>query len=643
MRILIHLAPDIAAIRATLPLAKQLLERGHQPVYTVIPDTQTAVSSEGFDVITLHSDIMPAGTLSRLSKLGSTEELEQAEEEISVRIADAYLSGDMLELVQSCEPDIALCDIKLYSPLQMALYRLGVPCLQISTSWASLMDDLPPSSAHMTTRATYVDLLGAKWQESCLNKHFLGVRSTFMLSAAIDRYATALGYPSDNISFDATDFPALTAFQTATCCPKALDFNTNAKSNRLYLALPYTPDQPSEIPHDLEVFVTQSKPVIYVTLGEAAHRYPDAQNFWQALFKVARTNSQYRIVIDASPLCQTMFWSNDLPSNAFLCHDAPSDWLLQHSDVVITQTDIHILRAAIEHTVPTIAIPQENEQRGSAARIVDHGLGIRLLPRLLTPLTLEQALTRILDNPQPFHTNLSTMKTRCNTETFASQADQIILGLAPEEKAAIKLPPAIKPSISPQSENDKQWAFFEDDSYLKGTLYPSLTSALANAKGSFLAEFDSTGQACLWVKNISEMLYRHADWCASQILDIDEAQSPDCVDFFRAMLANHRAQEKHANGGKDTKMKPYREAFAAAVTHWHRGYGAVAKAFHHQPHKAAYGAQLEAIATLARYSVDSNTDTTTGSDIFLKRYRELKLYFAEKLQNEITKEIHNTI
>ena len=86
------------------------------------------------------------------------------------------------------------------------------------------------------------------------------------------------------------------------------------------------------------------------------------------------------------------------PPNVRLEAFVPHSAVLPHAKAVVTQCGLGTLMKALAHGVPLVCIPLVGDQPDNAARVVFHGVGVRL-ERDSTPEQLRTAIERVLTRP----------------------------------------------------------------------------------------------------------------------------------------------------------------------------------------------------------------------------------------------------
>jgi MGT family glycosyltransferase len=78
----------------------------------------------------------------------------------------------------------------------------------------------------------------------------------------------------------------------------------------------------------------------------------------------------------------------------------PQPAVLRHAAAFLTHAGMNSTMEALHHGVPMLTFPQMPEQVANADRVVELRLGERLDPGTLTPEALEQAVLRVVDDPE---------------------------------------------------------------------------------------------------------------------------------------------------------------------------------------------------------------------------------------------------
>lgn len=626
------MAPSERAIRSTLPLARALAARGLAITYTAVPDLVPYIEAQGFDHALVHGDLLPRDALARLDAIANPHERELALHEISLGVAADYFEGRISALLRSCRPNLVVADTALFSPLQLASHRVGIPCLQISTTWLPGNIHSAPLSSYLEPGSDSLSLRAARWHSSCLNARMAGVPCAQLTSAAMDRYLAAFGYPADRLSLASEFYPTLNLFPAVTCAPAALDWPHETRITD-YLALPYEQAPRVTLTDRVQRFLNPSKPLIYTCLGKAAHRYPHASRLYCAVIEALRLRLDCQALVAIGRHDSRSHVLPDLPSNVLLEPEVPQDGLLPRASIFVSNVSFDSMHAAITYGTPMIAVPQDFDQPGNAARILHHGLGIRLQPELVDAVTVGMAIDRMRADMSQFRDRLHHMQARCKAETDPAASVARILSLARPGQHG---PPA-QANTTKDTPADRIWQF-ADRERADGPRHHTFATALAAATGNYLVRFDIRSSKVLWRLDVSEALLRYARWCANAVLELDEAKTPARAAHFRQYIRAEPGSSTAA-AARQTDSHDAHEVFIAASKHWHHGYGAIAMALRGDPYKAAHLAQLESLAVLAREAVGTAAGTAAGAVLFERSYQTLQTRFARRLGQEITASI----
>jgi MGT family glycosyltransferase len=128
--------------------------------------------------------------------------------------------------------------------------------------------------------------------------------------------------------------------------------------------------------------------VAYVSLGTI---YNERPAFFRACLE-AFAGSEWRLVVatgewvDAEAL-------GPVPDNVVLQPWVPQLEMLARADVFVTHGGMNSTMEALAYAVPLVVVPQQSEQRVTADRVVELGLGRRIDPGDVTPAAMLEAAT----------------------------------------------------------------------------------------------------------------------------------------------------------------------------------------------------------------------------------------------------------
>lgn len=615
MKILIHTSPLNFFPRECLSLGVQLREQGHTPVFSCAPQNKPLLEAQGFACELLHPHVFESRAYSDFFVTTDHDEHQMLKEELQSLIALDYFEIDFFSKFQDLDIDLAVCDTALDSPLQFLCYQQNIPCLQISFSWPLKMTpDSPPASAHMNHESTNIDLLGARWQESCLNGTTLGSRHTWLIAAQMERYADAFGYPHSALSFYSSCYPALTAFPELSICPQALDFPTpeNSAKDELisFLALDYAESKHHIVPDSLQRILQMgfhTRICISLETHRTVIKRTDIAMTLVREFAKSHPDIQFVFLSPATQPCNSEALKT---SNVFYSDVQHLDIVLDRSDFFVTDGDMSAVRAAIHFECPIVVIPFGMEQKGTASRIAFHKLGIRLLPDLLSLRTFSLAIERLQDPQQGFTQNVRDMKIKIEAEYECQQA------------RAVETLVALTPSLAAGSTCHRSEA--QNYTFPAGKQHAYLSSSVTS--------FEKT-------ISFENILYQHALFCALSVLEEEYSTHPERAVFFRdKLLGAHQRLLKclfDSDENYRERFLIFKGLFAEVLPYWFHGYGAVVKAVHPCAYKAARGAQFEACCYLTKTTIIKESEA-----VFLPIFRSHNVRLNQRLEQGIEKQLN---
>jgi UDP:flavonoid glycosyltransferase YjiC (YdhE family) len=136
-----------------------------------------------------------------------------------------------------------------------------------------------------------------------------------------------------------------------------------------------------------------SRPLVYVTMGTEFNKKPEI--FRSILDGLAGEPLDVVVTVGASGDPAALGQVSD---NVRVERFVPQSRLLPHAAVFVSHGGSGALLGGLNAGVPMLAIPQGADQFLNAETIVEHGLGLRLLPDELSPAALRVAVQRLVDD-----------------------------------------------------------------------------------------------------------------------------------------------------------------------------------------------------------------------------------------------------
>lgn len=683
MRILIHPLPETGHINPTFWLADALSRRGHEVVYTSVLDHQHSIEARGYRCFALHRDAIPKGRLPELARLPSQEH-NDAWNAIRQSITLDYMSGDIELCVRAIEPAVIIADIIIMSPLQLVAHRLGIPCLQFSTSLSQRCDEIPPLTSDIDLDSGWFERQSASWEASCLGLSVDGVSVAGLLAdmPLFDRF----GYPRHHIHFHGTFCMILNSFPEIVLCPSAFDLPREQGETPTYVAPAIDLQRDEQVSEHLQSFVEPERPLVYASLGSLPERYPESLRFMQAMIEMMCTRPEWRAILVTGRLSLPQRLLEQMSSNILVMARAPQVWVLQRAAVFVTHAGLGSIREAITTHTPVVAVPQQYDQFGNSTRVLFHGMGRRVSAELIDGYRLTACIEHILKHDDTYAKRLERLDRACLSDIDATNACVLVERLQreshqdrkpsiiTEDEAWLEREPTVLDSDAPTKRHDvrvstsltphatttdeqistacRGWLFVVDATFADDieagteamTAASDLAKALDRARGAVLARVEFSGGVsrhgrllvgpvwrCHWTRDLTEPLYDYARWCAEQVLCAQSDIEPALVSVFRSHLERYH-RRRLAGAGDDTLADLRREAFRHATHWWHLGFGAVPSAMESAAQTAAQKAQQCAIHLFARRAIGGGSGTQESANRYTRAYLEQRRRFASVLQ-----------
>lgn len=168
------------------------------------------------------------------------------------------------------------------------------------------------------------------------------------------------------------------------------DFPRASATRRLHMVGPLREEEREEdIPFDID----PAKPFVFMSLGTLqGHR----RSLFAAAARVCRELDVQLLVAHCGGLDRKQA---EVLGATWVVDFAPQRAVLARADLCITHCGMNTVMDALEFGTPLLALPIAFDQPGVSARIVHHGVGLRLSTRLLTTGKMERAIGTLLSEP----------------------------------------------------------------------------------------------------------------------------------------------------------------------------------------------------------------------------------------------------
>ena len=387
--------PTTGHVDPTLPVAAELVRRGHEVVYFLTEAYRQRVEAVGaayraydglgpdyFDEVTRRFNPV------RLA----TQLVETA----------ARLTPSLVEAITQLRPQVIVYD-SMCPWGKIAARQAGLPAV---ASMALL--DLPQSyllkSGEMRAALTVVTR-GLPW----LPRYWRAARTVRQRTgASLPSFVQLLNWPGDhNICYTAR---------------LLLPEGRHAGPETTFVGPPILGGQ-EEISFPFEQLAAD-RPLVYVSLGTV---FNDNPAFFRTCL-AALAGVRVQVVVSTGRRLKAGDLG-PLPENAIVRDYVPQQAILQRASLLISHSGANSVHQALYHGVPLLLVPQQMEQALIAARISELGAGLILNRRRLTEERVRRLAYRLL-NEDSFHQQAAIIGKALREAGGASRAAQVLENLA---------------------------------------------------------------------------------------------------------------------------------------------------------------------------------------------------------------------
>ncbi len=393
-RFLIGTIPLVGHVNPALPIARKLIERGHEVWWYTGTALQSKVEATGARFVPIRTgmDFSNPNNIpdSLLEKRKNLKGLAQFKFDFKYFFTDSAVGQvkDITDILREFPADVLLSDVCFLGAAWVhekggpPWAAFGITALSVTSS------NTAPFGLGMQPDASALGRL----RNSCLNWVFeKGLFSD--VTVYINTVRGTIGLPPYQKSFfDAVVSPYLYLQGTVP----AFEYPRGNLPPQVHFIGPYLPEPPGSFtPPVWWDDLKGGKPVIHVTQGTVATSPDDLiVPTLQALadedvLVVAATGGQPIESIKLTPL----------PANARIERFIPYYHLLPHVDVIVTNGGYNGVQAALAYGIPLVAAGQTEEKPEICARIEWAGVGINLKTKTPTLTQIKNAVKKLLESP----------------------------------------------------------------------------------------------------------------------------------------------------------------------------------------------------------------------------------------------------
>jgi MGT family glycosyltransferase len=370
--------PTYGQVNPTLAIVRELVARGEEVVYFNGPAFQKPIEAVGAR-FQPYDDALLRGQRPR-DNPASADNRRLALLAIHMLRTSGQMVPPLLRRVEAECPD-CLVYSGMFLWARIIAHALGIPAVALRPTYAS-----DARFRESMLEGTGLCVSGATEPAQWLTDELARLREAYALPFQ-DMASLARGNEDLTIVF----LPR--AFQ-----PRGETFDRRV----LFVGPCFHPERDKGRPFPFERLGSQ--PCLYISLGTIFNDKPD---FYKACFE-AFGKTEHRVVlalgsqIDDAEL-------GAIPENFITASQVPQLEVLARTRIFISHGGMNSTMESLYFGVPLIVIPHINEQKMTARRVEELGLGIALDETAVTPSRLGAAVSRI-DREPGFHQHLQIMR-----------------------------------------------------------------------------------------------------------------------------------------------------------------------------------------------------------------------------------------
>ncbi|GAA1669184.1 macrolide family glycosyltransferase [Fodinicola feengrottensis] len=336
-------------LNPTLPLVRELVDRGHRVSYVTDAKRRVEVEAAGATLVpTVWGGVDAGGAL--------TFGPEMVLGRIRHLIAETRASYPVLmERFERDRPDAVCFDISTLLGRVLA-EKLAVPDITLVPVFAA--------NEHFSLFNRMLPVVDEATREQMMAE--LGELATELGLAALPH--PVAGPPSD---------------RTIVFIPREFQPAGDTFDDRFRFVGPLVGQRPDR--GDWQP-PTQGRPLLFISLGTVFNNRPDFFQMCVAAFG----DGKWQVAMATGGVDPALL--GDLPANFDVRPTFPQTLVLQHADAFLSHTGMNSTMESLLYGVPLVAVPQQPEQQANAERVEELGLGRRLVTDDITATMLRTAV-----------------------------------------------------------------------------------------------------------------------------------------------------------------------------------------------------------------------------------------------------------
>lgn len=387
MRIVLFGAGSQGDIQPCIRLGKGLQQVGLQIRLAAPQNFASLAKNAGLPFCPLHGDvqqIMAGETGQKYMESGGANPIQSI---LAMRKMLKPVALQMAEdALEACRQSDALITLAVFAPLGATIAEIcGIPLILVEPTPVLPTRDFPapgwPIQKNLGgwhNRLSGFAMLEVIWQ---------------WYRPFVNEFRQRFGLQplrGANFYHTLTSIPLLGAYSPAVI-RSAQDWPGSVHLTGYYFDEAQTDWQPSP---DLQAFLDEGKPPIYIGFGSMAGR--DPQRFAEIVLRALAKSGQRGILATGWGGLSTL----DVPENVFILKEAPHGWLFPRMAAVVHHGGAGTTAEGLRAGMPSVVVPFIVDQLFWGKRVQGLGTGPEPIPaRKLTAANLAEAIDRVVNDP----------------------------------------------------------------------------------------------------------------------------------------------------------------------------------------------------------------------------------------------------
>ncbi|MBW4562906.1 MAG: hypothetical protein KME32_17505 [Mojavia pulchra JT2-VF2] len=393
-RFLIGTIPAFGHVNPALPIARKLVERGHQVWWYTGIGFQSQVEQTGARHVPIRTgidftvpDTIPESLKEEGFSLKGLAQFKFCLKHLFVDSAAAQLK-DLTEILQKFPADVVLSDL-FFLGASWVHKKGGPPWATLGTTGLFFSScDTAPFGLGMQPDASALGRFRNYWLNRFQQFLFKDV------TVYLDQVRGSIGLSPDYQNFfDASLSPFLYLQQTVP----SFEYPRSDLPPQVHFIGASLPEQLNSFtPPSWWDELNSGKVVVHVTQGTVS---TEADDLIVPTIKAFANDEDVLVVATTGGKAIDSFNIDPMPTNVRLEQFIPHEHLMPHVDVMVTNGGPHGVHMALANGVPLVAAGQTEDKPEICARIEWAGVGVNLKTKKPHPTQLKNAVQKILASP----------------------------------------------------------------------------------------------------------------------------------------------------------------------------------------------------------------------------------------------------